>query len=107
MRTSPAVVTRRLRMKRLTSIRLSELTDRQLTDLAQRLVMSQSEVISIAIDRMYQMEVQKMVSLPPMTDDEIEEELRQLELEDGEEVEYPDTQFSDYPTEATEEAATE
>lgn len=40
-----------------------------------------------------------MDTLIKMTDEEVEEELRQLrELEDGdEEVKHPDTQFSDYP----------
>lgn len=43
--------------KRLTSIRFSDLTDRQLPELAQRLAMSQSEVVTVAIDRLYQSEI--------------------------------------------------
>lgn len=36
--------------------------------------------------------------LNPMTDEDIEEQLRQLEIEDGDEtIEHADTQYSDYP----------
>jgi hypothetical protein len=47
-------------MKRMTSIRLSEHTDRQLAQLTDRLGVNQSEIISIAIDRMARQEINTM-----------------------------------------------
>ena len=43
-------------MSRLTSIRLSALTDGQLSELAARFDTTKSDIIGIAIDRMYQQE---------------------------------------------------
>ena len=43
-------------MSRLTSIRLSALTDGQLSELAVRFDTTKSDIIGIAIDRMYQQE---------------------------------------------------
>jgi predicted DNA-binding protein len=44
-------------MKRLTSIRLPELTDRQLAELSQLTGLNTSELLTTAIDRMYQQEI--------------------------------------------------
>lgn len=85
--------------KQQLNLRVSDLTLHQLKQLMEQWGTSQTETVTVIIDRAYIQERNKRImSMQEMTDDEIDEELRQLEeLEDGEEVEHPDTQFSDYP----------
>lgn len=48
--------------KRLTSIRLPELTDRQLAELASATGLNTTELLTTAIDRMYQQEIKTMTT---------------------------------------------
>lgn len=84
--------------KQSKSYRVSNLTRQQLEELAKWWGTSLTETLTLIIDRAYTQERNKrMETIAQMTAEEIEEQLRQLEITDGnEEVEHPDTQFSDY-----------
>ncbi len=86
--------------KKHKSMRLSKIADRQLKWLTNQYLMSESEVIQMALDAYFKSDQAKAVQvLLQMTDEEIKEELRQLrEIPDGDEdVEHPDSQYTDYP----------
>lgn len=81
------------------SVRLSRKADRQLKWLTNQYLMSEAEVMQMALDKLFSDKQTAAIQvLLSMSDEQIEEELRQLqEIPDGDEdVEHPDTQFSDY-----------
>ena len=49
--------------KKLIAIRASDLTLRQITELQERLGVSQTELVTLAIDRLYREEVQAQASV--------------------------------------------
>lgn len=84
--------------KQQLNLRVSALTTHQLKQLMEWWGASKTETVTVSIDRIYTEERNKRVNtMQQMTDEEIKEQLRQLEIEDGDEdIEHPDTQFSDY-----------
>lgn len=50
--------------RKVTSFRLTALATRQLAELTEKLQMNQSEIVSTALDRIYQQEIQVMNSQP-------------------------------------------
>lgn len=85
------------------SVRLSDLAIQQLNYLTSNFNMSEAEVIQMALNDLFNSETARNIKdFLALTKETIEEELRKLrELADGDLVEHPDTQFSDYPKNAS------
>lgn len=77
-------------------IRMSKVTERQLKWLTRQSQKSEAEVISNALDYLLKSRQTRAWSIiSQMTDQELDEQIRQLALPDGDEpVEDPDTQYS-------------
>lgn len=84
--------------KQTKSYRISDLTRHQLEQLSKNWGTSLTETLTLIIDRAYIQERNRIaMDAQNLTDEEIKEQIRQLEIEDGDEdIEHPDTQFSDY-----------